>query len=307
MLQNSLSKRTLIGVGIAILLIVLALVVAYQQLVSPRADVIPLSNVAVASYCSEGESTDLCNPATNKFSRSASSNQALTNITTSSGTTPLPTATATTVPAAGAPVIVTSSVTPSTTNAVFNWTTAATAEGYVRYNTAPNMANGGISSRSPAGTIHKITATPLLANTTYYYEIIAEYQGKVTKKTGSFNTLASGSSTPTPAPTTTATSTPVPGGTATPSSTGAPSITSSSVTPATTSSLVTWTTGSQAEGYVRYGLSPSSLGNRSSQSPVGTSHNVTIGGLTSNTTYYYEIVAEYQSKVTRKTGSFVTK
>ena len=71
--------------------------------------------------------------------------------------------------------------------------------------------------------------------------------------------------------------------------TTAPVISSVTVTPGSTSASINWTTNEPATSRVEFGLSASSLTGTASSTALATSHNLTISGLNSATTYYYRV------------------
>ncbi len=59
-----------------------------------------------------------------------------------------------------------------------------------------------------------------------------------------------------------------------------------------TSAKINWTTNFASTGYVKYGTSSSALNKTSLTTQTGTSHSVTLSGLSRRTTYYYRIFAD---------------
>ncbi|MEO1997116.1 MAG: Calx-beta domain-containing protein, partial [Planctomycetaceae bacterium] len=71
----------------------------------------------------------------------------------------------------------------------------------------------------------------------------------------------------------------------------APDISNVSDTSGSTSAVVSWITNEDATGVVRYGLSSTSLTSTATASTAQTSQSVALPGLTSSTTYYYQVTA----------------
>ena len=62
-----------------------------------------------------------------------------------------------------------------------------------------------------------------------------------------------------------------------------------------TSIVIRWRTDTATDGVVRYGASPASLTSTAIQATVTTEHVVTVGGLASNTRYYYSVGSSSQT------------
>lgn len=88
------------------------------------------------------------------------------------------------------------------------------------------------------------------------------------------------------------------------------SITTSQVSGKTaTSAIIKWTTNIPSTGSIRYGTSKTALNSTLSDSTVGTSHSVTLTGLSKFTTYYYQIAGVSQdgsSSAASSVSSFKT-
>src|SRR5206468_3938135 len=77
-------------------------------------------------------------------------------------------------------------------------------------------------------------------------------------------------------------------------------------TPGETAATITWTTASNANSQVRYGLT-SGLGSSTplNSTPV-TNHSVTIAGLQQLTTYYFQVVSTFGGVQYTASGTFST-
>lgn len=144
--------------------------------------------------------------------------------------------------------------------ATITWTTDITSTSRVEYGTTTSYGNFSPLD-STLVTSHSVTLSGLSANTTYHYRVIsAKGSGTATSSDYTFTTL------------------------------GPPTITTGpSVDAATTTATITWTTNVSASTTVHYG--PTSSYGSTATGSTGTSHSVTISGLTAATTYHYKVVS----------------
>src|SRR5207237_3995654 len=71
-----------------------------------------------------------------------------------------------------------------------------------------------------------------------------------------------------------------------------------------TSATIQWTTNEASDSLVEYGLT-ASYGSATTLDPtLGTSHTVTVGGLTGNTTYHYRVKSKDASGNLATSGDF---
>ncbi len=166
-----------------------------------------------------------------------------------------------------APVVSSVVATPGAggTTAVVTWTTDESATSVVQYGTTTAL---GSTASGPTGTSHSVTLTGLGNGTTYSYRVVSAD--------------AAGNSTTDPV------ATAAPRSFATPD-TAPPAVSSVTASGSGTSATVTWTTNESATSTVAYGTT-TALGSTASGAS-GTSHSVTLTGLTVNTRYYYRVTS----------------
>lgn len=161
----------------------------------------------------------------------------------------------------GLPVISNIAVTPTSSGATITWNTDAAASSQVFYGTT---ASYGASTTldSTLVTSHSVTLSGLTASTTYHYQIqSANSAGTATFADRTFDTLASSSG-----------------------------ITiNRTISQTDTTATIDWTTNVPTEGNVSFGTTTAFTASTSMETSFGTSHSVTLSGLTPNTTYQYEI------------------
>ncbi len=171
-----------------------------------------------------------------------------------------------TVPDTTAPVLSSISAgTPGQTSTTITWTSDENATTRIAY--GPTSSYGSYTSLNASlVTSHSQAVSGLTAATTYHYAVIsADASGNTA--TSSDQTFVTSS---------------VP-------DTTAPVISSISAgTPGQTSTTITWTTNESSDSRVDYGAS-SSYGAASTSASLGTSHSLTLIGLTAATTYHYRI------------------
>ena len=147
------------------------------------------------------------------------------------------------------------------------WQTDEPSTSSVSYGTASTSLTS--SATGASGTSHSVTLSGLAGTTTYYYRVASE------------DSAGNGVS--------------FPAADAAPSSfttqdTTAPSVSAVSAQGSGTSAVVTWTTDEPSTSSVAYGTSATSL-TSSATGAGGTSHSVTLTGLTPNTRYHYRVTS----------------
>src|SRR5205807_1575716 len=149
------------------------------------------------------------------------------------------------------------------TSATIQWTTNEASDSQVER--WVEGREGNTTTLDPTlGTSHTVTVGGLTGNTTYHY--------RVKSKDAAGNLAASADSTLTTSDTTP----PVISGVAVTSVGG-------------TSATIQWTTNEASDSLVEYGLT-ASYGSTTTLDPtLGTSHTVTVNGLTGSTTYHYRV------------------
>ena len=184
-----------------------------------------------------------------------------------------------------APVISGVSVTPTSSGATIVWTTSQAAEGNVQYGTTSSYSASSTMETS-FSTSHSATLTGLAASTTYHYQINASDQAgnMATTSDATFVTLAT--TTPLAAPVI--------------SNIGVSGVSS-------TTAVITWDTDTSANSQVTYGTSSSYGSSSVLDTTLGTSHSVTLTGLTNSTVYHFAVVsANGFGTTTSSDNTFVT-
>lgn len=150
---------------------------------------------------------------------------------------------------------------------VVSWRTNVPTVGHVEYGETSGSYVKSSANETAYGTMHSVTITGLTAGTKYYYRVVASNAVGV--------------------------STSSPESSATVGSITISSVKSNSV--AATTATITWATNLNTKGYILYGTQSSSSGTYNNQSGQTTSlmksGSVDLSGLTSNTKYYYRVVA----------------
>jgi phosphodiesterase/alkaline phosphatase D-like protein len=167
------------------------------------------------------------------------------------------------------PVISAVSASASSTSAVISWTTNEAATSRVDYGTSPTSLTSNVSDAVLA-TSHTLTLTGLTSGTTYYY--------RVTSVDSSANSSTSppAASQPSSFSTTAAAGPVISAVTATPGANG--------------TATITWTTNVASNSRVDYGTT-TGLGTTVSNATLVTAHSVALSGLTTGTTYYYQVTS----------------
>jgi peroxiredoxin len=167
------------------------------------------------------------------------------------------------------------SVSPSSiteTGATISWETDEPATGQFEYGktetyglTAPPDTN--------LSTSHSVTLTGLDPNTTYYFKVISnDAAGNEITAKGELTTLATADETP-----------------PTISGVGVSNITESSAT-------ITWVTNEPATSQVQYGKTETYGSSTTPDTNLTNSHNITLTGLSDNTTYYFKVISKDASE-----------
>lgn len=163
-----------------------------------------------------------------------------------------------------APAITLTGTTPAQTSATVAWTTDEAADSQAEYGTTSSYT-ASTTLDSSLVTSHSVSVTGLTASTTYHYRVLStDASGNLAASTDqTFTTTAAADTT-------------------------APTITAIASSTSTTGATITWTTNENADSRVDYG-SNSSYGTASTSATLGTSHSITLSGLTSSTVYHFRI------------------
>lgn len=165
-----------------------------------------------------------------------------------------------------APAISGVSVATSGSTATITWTTDEPASTVVTYGTT--SALGSTATGSDGTTSHSVTITGLSSATSYYYRVSS--------------TDAAGNTATSPA-------SPAAPGTFTAADTTAPVVSAVAVSGTGTTRTVTWVTDKPATSVLAYGTT-TSLGTTATGA-TGTTHSVSVSGLTNGATYYYRVTS----------------
>jgi phosphodiesterase/alkaline phosphatase D-like protein len=168
--------------------------------------------------------------------------------------------------------------------AVISWTTNTGGSTIVRYGTDANNLSQTAQApysdnESTASQNHRVHLKNLTPGTTYYY-IVDSGQGEGTgteakSSVQQFTTKGAGQASSTGTSSSQAAAVKI---------TDGPRVDNIGPTGAT----ITWTTDTGGSSIVAYGTDRNNL-NQSARAPYGTTHQVSIGGLKPNTTYYYTV------------------
>jgi hypothetical protein len=168
------------------------------------------------------------------------------------------------------PVLTAVAATSTGTSATITWATDESATTRVDYGTSPTALTQNATGAT--GTSHSVSLAGLTAGTTYYYRVTsADAAGNSTTDpvTGSaprtFQVPAAVDAT-------------------------APVLTAVTATSTGTSATITWTTDESATTRVDYGTSATAL-TQNATGATGTSHSVSLTGLTAGTTYHYRVTS----------------
>ena len=162
------------------------------------------------------------------------------------------------------PVISTVKVTPSATSATVTWSTDESSTSVVAYGTSAGSLTSTATGAS--GTSHSVALTGLASGTTYYYQVTSvDPSGNSATSPSAAASFGTTDVTP-------------------------PVISAVSAAGSGTSATVTWTTDETSTSVVAYGTSATAL-TSTANGGSGTSHSVTLSGLTANTRYYYRVTS----------------
>lgn len=150
-------------------------------------------------------------------------------------------------------------------SAMINWATNELSNSTVKYGNT--TALGSVNSSSSMVTNHTINLNNLLSNMTYFYNVTSCDASGNCNTTGYYNFTTSPNDTTPPVIT---------------------DVQNYSVT--NQSAIIGWTTSEQANSTVKYG-NTTALGSTNSSSSWATSRNISLTGLQSNTTYYYNVTS----------------
>ncbi|MES2225673.1 MAG: fibronectin type III domain-containing protein [Patescibacteria group bacterium] len=184
---------------------------------------------------------------------------ASSNVATSSDLT----FTTTAVPDTTAPLISGISSSTGQTSAVITWTTDESSDSRVDF--GGSSSYGTASTSAALTTSHSLTLTGLTASTTYHFRVqSADVANNIaTSSDKTFTTAAVPDTTP-------------------------PVISAIASSTTQTGATISWTTNEASDSRVDYGLT-SSYGTASTSAALGTSHSISLSGLTPSTTYHFRI------------------
>ena len=164
-----------------------------------------------------------------------------------------------------APVITSGpTVTRTDNSATIRWTTDEAATSGVSYNDGSVF---NLTNSESLNTTHEVILTGLTPSRTYFFTLSstdAAGNGPTLAGPTSFTTLAAPDVTP-------------------------PGISNVTIVPTKNSAVVSWDTSEVANGTVRFGTVSGTLNQIVSNLSFTTSHQLTLGGLTPETTYYYTV------------------
>jgi peroxiredoxin len=154
------------------------------------------------------------------------------------------------------------------TGAIITWETDEPTTGKVDYGKTETYGSETAEDTS-LSTSHSVTLTRLDPNTTYYFKIISkDAAGNEITAKGDLTTLATADETP-------------------------PTISGVSVSNITESSaIITWATNEDATSQVQYGKTETYGSSTTPDTNLTTNHNVTLNGLSDNTTYYFKVISK---------------
>jgi len=156
--------------------------------------------------------------------------------------------------------------TPTTNAVTITWTTDELSNSTVGYSTDTSYATEtGVPTMT---TSHSVTLSNLATNTTYYFQVISfdSSDNKTTNTDSETQTFSTAADT-----------------------TG-PTISNISTVVGLTTVGVTWSTTEASNSVVHYGLTDA-LGSTETSATLVAGHAVTLSGLTSNTTYYFNVAS----------------
>jgi peroxiredoxin len=172
------------------------------------------------------------------------------------------------------PLSIQSGPTSSTTEtgATITWETNEPTTGKVEYGTSETYGSTAPQDTS-LSTSHSIALTGLDPDTTYYFKVTSQdAAGNEVSAEDSLTTLATADETP-------------------------PTISGVSVSNITKSSaIITWTTNERATSQVQYGKTETYGSSSPPNTNLTESHNVTLTGLSDNTTYYFKVISKDASE-----------
>jgi|GEM_PF-2567595 len=150
------------------------------------------------------------------------------------------------------------------------WKTAAyPTKGSVRYGTSPASLDKSIDE-TDAGTDHGLAVAGLQPDTLYYFQVVARDDRGQSQESSVIAIRTQVKEIPLPVWT----------------------ISAFAGTAARDNAVLSWKTSQYATtGRVRYGTSPDALGGSVSSAVPGREHSVTVNGLTSDTVYFFQVVA----------------
>jgi len=190
-----------------------------------------------------------------------------------------------------APIITGIAINPTTTEATAAWITNEPTTGVIWYSETSPVDIEGITDGKISSTLktsHSVDILSLTSETIYHYIIVAA------DESGNTSTSTEDSFTTTSLPD--------------PVDETAPIVSSIVATPTTTEATVAFTTDEDATSVLWYGLTSGSLDLNETNATLESLHTYTLGSLSENTMYYFEIVATDDSGNTATTteDSFTT-